>query len=205
MTEFKKYPSLENHYQNKFIDYAMDHFGAEVVNQKFIAREKLDGSNIQLVFTPDEKMKVGRRTAYLEDGEKFNDIWNTLEKYQNLISNYQAITDLSNTLIGLIEDGAYIQRGEKKFAIQNFKEAVDWLGNEARRGLHIQRYKGLGEMNPNQLWETTMNAETRNLLQVRIEDVVACDEIFTTLMGDQVEPRRNFIEENALSVVNLDT
>ncbi|MCK5719241.1 MAG: DNA topoisomerase (ATP-hydrolyzing) subunit B [Thiomargarita sp.] len=120
-------------------------------------------------------------------------------------AEYQAITDLSNTLIGLIEDGAYIQRGEKKFAIQNFKEAVDWLGNEARRGLHIQRYKGLGEMNPNQLWETTMNAETRNLLQVRIEDVVACDEIFTTLMGDQVEPRRNFIEENALSVVNLDT
>ena len=119
-------------------------------------------------------------------------------------TEYKNFVKLGRTLEGLIMDGSYIQRGEKQQTVNNFNEVLTWLYEEAKRGQHIQRYKGLGEMNPDQLWETTMNADTRTLLQVRIEDAISADEIFTTLMGDQVEPRRNFIEQHASSVSNLD-
>jgi DNA gyrase subunit B len=119
-------------------------------------------------------------------------------------SEYRRITDLSRTLAGLFGTGAFVQRGEAKHEVTSFKEAIAWLLDQARKGQTIQRYKGLGEMNPEQLWDTTINPLTRRLVQVRIEDALGADQIFSTLMGDQVEPRREFIERNALLVSNLD-
>ncbi len=118
--------------------------------------------------------------------------------------DYQHLYSYAEKTKEMFNEQSYVKSGEKKFPVLQFKQAFDWMMKEVKKGQHIQRYKGLGEMNPEQLWETTLDSNTRRLLQVKIEDAIEADETFTTLMGDIVEPRRDFIVKNALEVANLD-
>jgi len=121
-----------------------------------------------------------------------------------LSSDYGTMRSLGQRMLEKVAPGSVVKRGEREEIVENFEEVLEWLMTEAKRGMTIQRYKGLGEMNPEQLWETTMDLSRRRLLQVTIEDAQSADEVFETLMGDQVEPRRAFIEKNAFAVSNLD-
>ncbi|MDX1496704.1 MAG: DNA topoisomerase (ATP-hydrolyzing) subunit B [Salinisphaeraceae bacterium] len=159
------------------------------------------GDNADFTVTVEETAPVRIRTERRVHGVPHSKTWGE-DFFQS--AEYQHIRKLGEALDGLFGEGSRVQRGEREATVESFYEAHAWLFKEAKRGLGVQRYKGLGEMNPDQLWETTMDPDPRRLMQVRIEDGVGADQVFTTLMGDHVEPRREFIERNALLVSNLD-
>ncbi|WP_194756533.1 DNA topoisomerase (ATP-hydrolyzing) subunit B [Aliidiomarina indica] len=174
---------------------------AETFTQDLMDKEK-DSASYEIKVVTDEDRGAYLPVVRLRRHGVYTDFPLT---YEFLVSrDYDRLASVGTEINGLMEEGGYVQRGEKVQHAADFVEAIEWLISESKRGLYIQRYKGLGEMNPSQLWETTMDPETRRMLQVTIEDAIACDQLFTTLMGDQVEPRRAFIESNALKVANLD-
>jgi DNA gyrase subunit B len=157
-----------------------------------------------IAVAPHFDQKTDRYQVRIERTRHGNVRMSTIDTEFVHSGDYAQIRQTAQMLAGLIGEGAYVQRGEKRQPVRDFGGAMGWLLGEVERSMTLQRYKGLGEMNPEQLWETTMNVEARRLLRVQIEDGIAADEIFTKLMGDEVEPRRAFIESNALGVRNLD-
>ncbi|HWA37324.1 MAG TPA: DNA topoisomerase (ATP-hydrolyzing) subunit B [Burkholderiales bacterium] len=168
--------------------------------------EALEGaiSGVGVAVAPHFDQKTERYQIKVERTRHGNVRMSTIDSEFVLSGDYAQIRQTAEMLRGLIGEGAYMQRGDKKQPVRDFPEAMRWLLAEVQRSMTLQRYKGLGEMNPEQLWETTMDVSARRLLRVQIEDGIAADEIFTKLMGDEVEPRRAFIESNALGVRNLD-
>jgi len=190
-------------------EVTLEHLGDHAVMQAWLAsfQERLNNS---------QKSGLAYKASLREDKER--NVWlpeveitsHGLASYITFnrdffgSNDYRTVVNIGSKLSTLLGEGAYVQRGERRKAIVEFKEGLDWLMNETTKRHTIQRYKGLGEMNPDQLWETTMDPTVRRMLKVTIEDAIAADQIFNTLMGDAVEPRREFIESNALSVSNLD-
>jgi DNA gyrase subunit B len=162
---------------------------------------KLGNGEVKVQVRYDEKLE--RQQLVIERNRHGNLRWSVIDEDFLVSGDYRQITAAAQLVEGLIGPSAYVQRAEHQHAVSDFGQAVHWLRAEVERNAAVQRYKGLGEMNPGQLWETTMDPGSRRLLKVQIEDAIAADEIFTRLMGDDVEPRRDFIEQNAL-VARLD-
>ncbi len=167
-------------------------------------QDKLSDAVVVAQIDPRTEKKVLLITRQIHGNSKLTSINEDFVR----AGDYALLHEAAETFKGLIAEGATVQRGEgermKEEKINNFHEAMQWLTVQAENAVGRQRYKGLGEMNPSQLWETTMDPAVRRLLRVQIEDAIEADKIFTTLMGDEVEPRRAFIEENALRAENLD-
>ncbi|OQS50634.1 DNA topoisomerase (ATP-hydrolyzing) subunit B [Chromobacterium violaceum] len=163
------------------------HLSADTIELQLLRDEKNDGHLVKII----RKLHGNVLVTVLD---------------QNFLDSgdYAELKKTGSLLGGLLRQGAHVKRGETVKPVAEFGEALDWLLAEVKKGMNIQRYKGLGEMNPEQLWETTMDPTVRRLLKVRIEDVMGADDVFTTLMGDEVEPRRQFIEGNALIARNID-
>jgi DNA gyrase subunit B len=178
-----------------------DKLNDEVISeiQNDLNKEGYEGPHYELSVVKNGRasLRIMKRLhGMISESEFGNDFWSSPE--------YTSIKALAEKLENLLGDSILAQRGEKQIECLEFSEALDWLMSSAKKGLDVQRYKGLGEMNPDQLWETTMDPKVRRLLKVVIDDDVSSDETFTILMGDQVEPRREFIEKNAFTVNNLD-
>jgi DNA gyrase subunit B len=164
-------------------------------------KQALNGADIAVRADFDEKHE--RQRIILERNHHGNLRSSAIDEDFLVSGDYKQIEGTAKMLEGLVGDGAVVRRGEKQQSVPEFQHAMRVLLAEVERSATIQRYKGLGEMNPSQLWETTMDPTVRRLMKVQIDDGIAADEIFTKLMGDEVEPRRAFIEQNAL-VARLD-
>jgi len=162
-----------------------------LLDEKEVALEQVEGSEGGHFIKITRKLHGNVMVSYIEP------------KFLNSKA-YQTITQTAAALKGLVGSNAKLYKGDNEYDIGSFEDALEILLQTAQKGMAIQRYKGLGEMNPEQLWETTMDPAVRRLLKVRIEDAIAADEVFVTLMGDEVEPRRAFIENNALIAQNID-
>ncbi|GAC26748.1 DNA topoisomerase (ATP-hydrolyzing) subunit B [Paraglaciecola mesophila] len=182
-----------------------DEASLEVVAKSYtesLTRNEVDGATYRY----EVRLNNERKNYYIALIIRLHGIDTEYKIDQEFIESieYTRLRELNESINGLIEEGGYVKRNDKVKTISSFAEGLDWLMAESKKGQYIQRYKGLGEMNPGQLWETTMDPASRRMLQVKVEDAIAADQLFTTLMGDHVEPRRAFIEENALRVANLD-
>ncbi len=168
-------------------------------------QKRIDNNKSKAVYSIELDYKNADDFKLVVD-KKHNGITKTFVFHDTFFSgkDYLTIAKYAEDTLGLFTEQSVMRMGEKEQQVDNFKQAFEWMMKEVKRGQHIQRYKGLGEMNPDQLWETTLDSNSRRLLQVTIEDMIAADEIFTTLMGDVVEPRRDFIVTHALDVTNLD-
>ena len=207
---------LSRHYSNDILNALknIDTFTAELAGseaavgswldalQGAVAKEADTGAiySFKVKYDDEEKVYLPEVTSTIHGVKR--KVTLSLEFFKS--PEYAQIRVLGEKLNGMLEAGAYVKRGEKTKEVASFEEALNWLMNDAMKGHYLQRYKGLGEMNPGQLWETTMDPEFRRMSVVTIDDAMGADQLFSTLMGDQVEPRRDFIETNALAVANLD-